>query len=150
MKKTILLILLTAVLCLTACGSSSGSTAQETSESETSNAYQTLVDDDNISIAYVRVFEANGLQGDTYMTLQVKNKTDGQISLALENPKIDDIDVTVNAESSTDLAAGKSTEMTFVIKNVTMMEFQEMTCQFKITDKSKSTIEETDTVTIRK
>jgi|GEM_PF-3201826 hypothetical protein len=160
MKKIFMIAALAASLCLSACGSSAGSSAADTqaasaeteaAASETEDAsYQTLLDDSTAKIEYVNVFEANGLQGDTYMTLKVKNNTDEEITVSLEDAEIEGESVTVKPGSDNSLAAGKETQMTFLIKGYTMMQFEELTCKINIQDKSLSTIEETDPITIIK
>ena len=75
-----------------------------------------LLDDDIISVSFVRLYEVAGVDGAIYLQLQMQNKTDSEIWVALtDGAANDEMIPTIGSGVPTYILPGKSSQNPFII-----------------------------------
>lgn len=155
MKKIFALVVsLVMALMVSACGGS-GSASSSESSSTNSNPVeeQVLVDNDDIKVSFIEVFEEPSISGAAYLRLKVENKTDTTVTVYPKDVYVNDTSIILGSGVPMKLAPGKNSQAPFIIfyTNLGITSKDEITkIELKLTfdDENYDTIVETETMVI--
>ena len=151
MKKVISVILMMLMCALAGCDTETPVNDSDTSAPEAQE--QVLVDDDNIKVTFVEVFEEPSIAGAGYLRLKVTNKTDKTVTVYPKDAYVNDMAVTLGSGVPMTLASGKSSQAPFIIfySNIGITskdEIEKIELKLTFDDENYDTIVETETLVI--
>ena len=158
MKKFLALVLLFVVLVLSGCGNSSTPSDSDSNKpneegSQGATDVQVLVDDENVKVSFIEIFEEPSIQNTGYLRLKVENKTDKTVTVYPMDAYVNDTSVTLGSGVPMKLAPGKNSQAPFIIfySNLGITSKDEIQkIEFKLTfdDENYDKIAETETLVI--
>lgn len=151
MKKVISVILVMLMCALAGCDTEAPVNDSDTSAPEAQE--QVLVDDDNIKVTFVEVFEEPSIAGAGYLRLKVTNKTDKTVTVYPKDAYVNDMAVTLGSGVPMTLAPSKSSQAPFIIfySNIGISskdEIEKIELKLTFDDENYDTIVETETLVI--
>ena len=162
MKKILAMMLVFATLMLSACGGSdttSGSSNGDVNNNSNDGAsqgateVQVLVDDANMKVSFVEIFEEPSISGCCYLRLKVENKTDKTVTVYPKDAYVNDTAIILGSGVPMKIAAGKNSQAPFIIFYgnlgiTTKDEIQKIEFKLTFDDENYDTIAETETMVI--
>ena len=154
MKKYVAVLLLFGMLALNGCGdSSTPSDNSNEGSSQGSTEAQVLVDDVNMKVSFVEIFEEPSISGCGYLRLKVENKTDKTVTVYPKDVYVNDTSIILGSGVPMKLAPGKNSQAPFIIfyTNLGITSKDEIQkIEFKLTfdDENYDTIAETEIMVI--
>ena len=155
MKKFMAMLLMLGMLALTSCevASAPSGDGTDTKPSESVAEVQVLVDDENMKVSFIEVFEEPSISGAGYLRLKVENKTDKTVTVYPKDVYVNDTSTILGSGVPMTLAPGKNSQAPFIIfySNLGITSKDEIQkIEFKLTfdDENYDTIAETETLVI--
>lgn len=159
MKKFVAMMLVFITLVLSGCdaltapveGNSDSEPSEENSQSEVIE--QVLVDDENMKVTFMELYEEPSIAGSGYLRLKVENKTDKTVLVLPMDTYVNDTSILLGSAVNMTLAPGKNSQTPFIIfyKNIGITSKDEIQkIEFRITfhETGNGVIAETETLTI--
>ena len=159
MKKFMVFALVFGMLMLSGCGSTTpvegdsttDKATETTSQSETQE--QVLVDDENMKVSFIELFEEPSIPETGYLRLKVENKTDKTVTVYPQDVYVNDTSSLLGSGVAMKLAPGKNSQSPFIIfyKNIGITskdEIQKIEFRLTFDDKNFDLIAETETLVI--
>ena len=158
MKKFLAIVLLFCMLVLSGCISmdtpsdDSGNKPTE-DNSQSNNDIQVLVDNEDIKVSFIEIFEEPSISGAGYLRLKVENKTDKTVTVYPKDTYVNDTSVIFGSGMAMKLAPGKNSQAPYIIfyGNLGITSKDEIQkIEFKLTfdDENYDKIVETETLVI--
>lgn len=158
MKKFMVFALVLGMLMLSGCesatpveGDSTDKATETTSQSETQE--QVLVDDENMKVSFIELFEEPSIPETGYLRLKVENKTDKTVTVYPQDVYVNDTSSLLGSGVPMKLAPGKNSQAPFIIfyKNIGITgkdEIQKIEFRLTFDDENFDLIVETETLII--
>lgn len=160
MKKFLAILLVLGLFVLSGCGSTDplgdGSTDDKPNEggSQNETTEQVLVDNENVKVTFIEIFEVPELVGTCYLRLKVENKSDKTVRVSLKDSYVNDTAQMMGSGVPMILAPGKNSQAPFFFGygNLGINSKDEIEkIEFKVwlmDDDNFDTVEETDSLVI--
>ena len=122
MKKFLVMLMVFGVLLLSGCVSTDDSTGgsnggdsntPNNDSSQGNNEVVVLVDNENVKISFIELYEEPSLPGNAYLRLKVENKTDKTVMVSLKESYVNDTAQMMGTGVPIVLAPGKSSQQPF-------------------------------------
>lgn len=121
MKKFVVMLLAFGMLMLGGCDTATtqgdGSSEGEPNEGNLQNAVeeQVLVDDENMKVSFIKLYEEPSVPGTGYLQLKVENKTDKTVTVLPMDTYVNDTSTLLGSAVNMTLAPGKNSQTPFII-----------------------------------
>lgn len=154
MKKFMVFALVIGLLALSACDSTTP-TGGDTSETTVQNEVQeiVLVDNDDVKVSFIELYEEPSISGAAYLRLKVENKTGKTVTVYPKDVYINDTSTILGSGVPMTLAPGKNSQTPFIIfyANIGITSKDEIQkIEFKLTfdDENYDLVTETEVLVI--
>jgi hypothetical protein len=159
MKKFLAIILVFGMLAFSGCGdtgvsgNSDSDNTPDTSNSQSTTEAQVLVDNDDMKVSFIEIFEEPSVPGMGYLRLKVENKTDKTITVFPQDVYVNDTSVILGSGVHMKLAPGKNSQAPFIIFYTNLGitskdEIQKIEFRLTFDDENYDTIAETEMLVI--
>ena len=162
MKKIITIITLVLIfsLSLVACGDipadNSGNTESQASNSEQTEVAtqeQMLVDNANIKVSFIEIFEEPSISGVCYLRLKVENRTDKTVTVYPKDAYVNGMSVMLGSGVPMEILPDKSSQTPFFFSygnlDITSKdEIEDIEFKIWLVDENFDTIDETEALII--
>ena len=159
MKKFLAIVLLFGMLALSGCISTdtpSDNNGNKPTEdnSQSNNDTQVLVDNENVKVTFIEIFEVPELVGNCYLRLKVENKSDKTVRVSLKDSYVNDTAQMMGSGVPMVLAPGKNSQAPFFfgygnLGITSKDEIQKIELKVWLMDDDNfDTVEETDSLVI--
>lgn len=157
MKKFLAMVLAMGMLVLSGC-MSTGTPSSEPNEpnggdSSEETKEQVLIDDENMKVSFIEIFEEPSISGVGYLRLKVENKTDKTVTVYPRDAYVNDTATTLGSGVAMKLAPGKNSQAPFIIfygnLGITSKdEIEKIELRLTFDDENYDMIAETETLVI--
>lgn len=160
MKKLVAVLLLVAMLALSGCGGSSGSsenpndvTSPNESGAQDTKKEQLLYEDDNAKVTFLDLYEESYLPGNAYLRLKVENKSDKTVTVYIKDSYVNDMAQMMGTGVPIELAPGKISQQPFFFGYTNLGitskdEIQKIEFKLWLVDDGFNTVVETDSLVV--
>ena len=153
MKKFFAIVLALSMLALSGCSGVSTPSVTTPNTTPSESDPQVLVDDENMKVSFIEVFEEPSISGAGYLRLKVENKTDKTVTVYPKDVYVNDTSIILASGVAMKLAPGKNSQAPYIIfyTNLGITSKEEIEkIEFKLTfdDENHDTIAETETLVI--
>ena len=154
--RGIMLLMVMGVVFLSGCddvATSNENPTLDNSEQAEVASPQVLVDNENMKVTFIEMFEEPSIAGACYVRLKVENKTDKTITVTPKDAYVNDMSVMFMSGMPMDLLPGKSSQAPFFFSygnlGITSKdEIESMEFKLWLVDEEFETIEETESLVI--
>lgn len=154
MKKLIALLLVLGTFVLSGCtGNPPENPNGDSPNKPNENDVQVLVDDENMKVSFIEIFEEPSIAGAGYLRLKVENKTDKTVTVYPKDTYVNDTSVIFGSGVAMKLAPGKNSQAPYVIFYTNLGitskdEIQKIEFRLTFDDENYDMIAETETLVI--
>mgnify|MGYP006357719789 CR=1 FL=1 len=154
MKKFLVMVLAMCLLVLSSCvGTSTPPSEPNGGDSSEETKEQVLVDDNNMKVSFIEIFEEPSISGAGYLRLKVENKTDKTVTVYPRDAYVNDTAITLGSGVHMKLAPGKNSQAPFIIfygnLGITSKdEIKKIELRLTFDDENYDMIAETETLVI--
>ena len=155
MKKLIALLLVLSTFVLSGCVSNPPENPSgESPDKPNENDVQVLVDNENVKVTFIEIFEMPELVGTCYLRLKVENKSDKTVRVSIKDSYVNDTAQMMGSGVPMILAPGKNSQAPFFfgygnLGITSKDEIQKIELKVWLMDDDNfDTVEETDSLVI--
>lgn len=154
MKKFLAMVLAMGMLVLSGCmGTGTPSSEPNGGDSSEETKEQVLIDDENMKVSFIEIFEEPSISGAGYLRLKVENKTDKTVTVYPRDAYVNDAAITLASGVAMKLAPGKNSQAPFIIfygnLGITSKdEIERIELRLTFDDENYDMIAETETLVI--